>query len=81
MAMDEVLKEIKLGKKGWNVLKIGLKDQNIVLKDETGYIDFPEEAIDDLIDGIDESRRRLREIQRIPTSRGKDEDEDEEDES
>lgn len=69
MAMDEVIKEIESGKHDWNVLKIGLKDKNIVVKDETGYVDFPEEVIDELIDGIDQTRRRLREIKRIPTSR------------
>ncbi len=66
--MEEVIKEIEAGKNDWNTFKVGLKDGNIMIKDETGYIDFPEEIIDQLIRGIDESRRRLRELARSPTS-------------
>ncbi len=66
--MDEVIKEIKAGKNDWNTFKIGLKDGNIVIKDETGYVDFPEEIIDNLITGIDDTRRRLRELERSPTN-------------
>ena len=68
--MDEVIKEIDAGKNDWNTFKIGLKDGNIAIKDETGYIDFPEEIIDKLIRGIDDSRRRLRELERRPTADG-----------
>ncbi|MCJ7450722.1 MAG: hypothetical protein MUP58_03200 [Candidatus Nanohaloarchaeota archaeon QJJ-9] len=63
-----VIKEVDSGKNKWNSFEVGLKDGNIVIRDEAGYVDFPEEAVDKLVDSIDQARRKLREKERSPTS-------------
>lgn len=63
----EKVEEFNTGKNDWNTMEIGLKDGNIVVRDEVGMIEFEEDAIDQLVNGIDQARRRLREKQRRPT--------------
>lgn len=65
--MEQVY-EFSAGKNDWNSFRIGVDDGRIVVADETGHLEFEEDAVDDLVRGIDEARRRLREKQREPTA-------------
>lgn len=74
----EKVYEFSTGKNDWNTIEIGLHEGNIVVRDEVGMIEFDENAIDQLMNGIDQARRRLRENQRMPTRQASDEDASEE---
>lgn len=63
----EIVREVKAGKNDWNTYEIGVKDGHIVIRDDTGHIDFSEEEVDALQEAIDQARRRLREVERSPT--------------
>lgn len=63
----EVVKEFDAGKNDWNTYEIGVKDGQIVIRDDSGYVDLTDHEVDALIEGIDQARRRLREIKRSPT--------------
>ncbi|MDY6766444.1 MAG: hypothetical protein SVW77_03675 [Candidatus Nanohaloarchaea archaeon] len=65
--MDEVYK-FSAGKNGWNTFRVGVDEGRIVVKDETGHLEFEEDAVDELVNGIDQARRRLREMEREPTA-------------
>lgn len=65
--MEEVYK-FSAGKNDWDTFRIGVDEGRIVIKDETGHLEFEEDAVDKLIQGIDQARRRLREKQRQPTT-------------
>lgn len=64
--MDTVY-EFGTGKDGWNTVRVGVEDGEIHVKDEAGHLSFRDEDIDELIRGLDEARRRLREDKRRPT--------------
>lgn len=64
--MDTVY-EFGTGKDGWNRVKIGVEDGEIHVRDEVGHLSFQDQDIDELIRGLDEARRRLREDERRPT--------------
>lgn len=63
----EKVYEFSSGKNEWNTIEIGVKDGNIVVRDDVGMIEFDEDAVDRLVQGIDQARRRLRENERRPT--------------
>lgn len=63
----EKVAEFSTGKHNWNTFEIGVEDGRIVVKDESGHIEFGDEAVDELVNGIDQARRRLREKAREPT--------------
>ncbi len=65
--MEDVY-EFSAGKNDWNTFRIGVNEGRIVVRDETGHIEFEDGAVDELIRGIDEARRRLREKAREPTA-------------
>ncbi|MDY6769688.1 MAG: hypothetical protein SVU88_01815 [Candidatus Nanohaloarchaea archaeon] len=65
--MEEVY-EFSAGKNDWNRFRVGVDDGRIVVKDQTGHLEFEEDAVDELVQGIDQARRRLREKQREPTA-------------
>lgn len=65
----ETVYEFTTGKNDWNTFEIGLEDEHIVVRDETGRVELEESDIDELIRGLDETRRRLREKQREPTAK------------
>ncbi|MDY6778089.1 MAG: hypothetical protein SVU32_05445 [Candidatus Nanohaloarchaea archaeon] len=67
MADEEVVDEIEAGKNNWNTFEVGLNDDAIFIRDDSGYIDFSEDEIDDLVNAMDQARRRLRELKRRPT--------------
>jgi hypothetical protein len=64
----EVVEEVKAGKNRWNNYEVGLKEGHIFIRDDSGYIDFTEDEIDELVQAVDQARRRLREIKRQPTN-------------
>lgn len=63
----DVIEDFEAGKNRWNTFEVGLNDGNIFVRDESGYIDFTEDEIDQLVAAIDQARRRLREKKRRPT--------------
>lgn len=64
--MDTVY-EFGTGKDGWNRVEIGVEDGEIHIRDEVGHLAFEDQDIDELIRGLDQARRRLREDERRPT--------------
>lgn len=64
--MDKVY-EFEAGKHGWNTFEIGVADDKIVIRDESGRIELDDGDVDQLVEGIDQARRRLREDRRRPT--------------
>ncbi|MFB6167042.1 MAG: hypothetical protein ABEJ62_02150 [Candidatus Nanohaloarchaea archaeon] len=64
--MEEV-ESFSTGKNDWNTFRVGVDDGRIVVKDEKGMLEFEEDAVDQLVDAIDQARRRLREKERDPT--------------
>lgn len=64
--MEEVHR-FEAGKNSWNTFVIGIEDGRIVIKDDTGHLEIQDGDVDDLYQGIDEARRRLREMEREPT--------------
>lgn len=67
----EVIKKIGSGKHNWNTFEVGVKQGKIFIRDDAGYVDFSDKEVDKLIDGIDQARRRIREIKRMPTKGNK----------
>lgn len=67
----EKVYEFSAGKNDWNTFEIGVKDDTIVVRDDVGMVQFVEEDIDQLVEGIDQARRHLREKQRRPTASSK----------
>ncbi|MFB6147918.1 MAG: hypothetical protein ABEJ66_03465 [Candidatus Nanohaloarchaea archaeon] len=65
--MEQVY-DFSAGKNDWNTFRIGVDEGRIVVKDETGHLELEEGDVDELVQGIDQARRRLREKQREPTS-------------
>ena len=65
---EEKVHEFKSGKDGWNTFEVLVKDGHIKVRDETGMIEFDDDDVDELIRGIDEARRELREQERMPTA-------------
>lgn len=72
----ETVFEFSSGKNDWNTIEIGLHDDRIVVRDEIGMLELDDDDIDQLMDGIDQARRRLRENQRRPTKPTKSEEEE-----
>lgn len=66
----EDVHEFSAGKNDWNTFQVSIDEGRIIVKDETGHIEFEEGDVDQLIQGIDQARRRLREKEREPTARG-----------
>lgn len=66
MSFEKVV-EFSSGKNDWNNIEIGLHHEKIVVRDDHGRLELEEDALDQLINGLDQARRRLRENQRRPT--------------
>lgn len=79
MDIDKVY-EFSAGKNDWNTIEVGLHDGRIVVRDEIGMLEFDDDDVDQLVNGIDQARRRLREEQRIPTKANAEDRDDEPDE-
>ncbi len=65
----ETVYEFTTGKNDWNTFEIGLEDEHIVVRDETGRVELDDADVDELVRGLDQARRRLREKQRDPTAK------------
>lgn len=63
----ETIYEFSAGKNNWNTFEIGVQDGKIVVRDRAGRLEFEDEDVDQLVEGIDQARRRLREKARNPT--------------
>lgn len=73
--------EFKSGKNDWNTVEIGVKDDKIIVRDEVGMLELEDGDVDELVEGIDQARRRLRENERRPTRQREDSEQDTADES
>jgi hypothetical protein len=67
MDIDKVY-EFSAGKNDWNTIEVGLHDGRIVVRDQIGMLEFDEDDVDQLHEGVDQARRQLRENQRRPTA-------------
>lgn len=74
MDIDKVY-EFSAGKNDWNTIEVGVHDGRIIIRDDIGMLEFDDGDVDQLVRGIDQARRRLREDARVPTKTNADDDE------